>query len=323
MLTIFNDLVLIKRFFQMYWLKPFDAVNDAANASSLHNLGWPAGDTLEVGGGDGVFSFIAHGGRFRFGDDRYSQADPRKTGDIYDIYSTDKGLKVMRGASIRYDLGVDLKLSHIYKARETMMYRHLISSVPEKIGIKDRSFSAIFLYTFHGLTDYKNTLKEMRRVIKDDGSLMMTAVNSRVRDYFVCRKFADIFDAAGLKGLARYFAGLDGGRSEEIGGIFAKNLDEWRALFKEAGFSIEGATSQVSWLQWVIYDTQTRPFLKALVSFDHAIEGTVLKRIIKSVWMLFWFPVVCASYAFFAIPRKISPDSEPRGVFFTFKLKPV
>jgi SAM-dependent methyltransferase len=314
---------LLRKYFQLYWLKPFDAVNDTANAIALLNFDWSKEPILEIGGGDGVFSFIMHGGEFSFSDDRYNQTDPSKAGDIYDIYKKDKAPNIKKKPVFQYNAGLDLKLSHLLKSRETMLYKknNLISSKPEKLPFKNNIFNTVFLYTFHGLTDYKESLKEIKRIIRNDGTLLMIAVNKNIRDNFVCHKMSRFCEGKGWRRLSDYFSKLDGGRYNEIGGVFAKSLDEWKSLFSETGFQIEEVYSQVSPFLWRIYDTQTRPFLKAFIRANWLLEKLRLKGMVKALWIYLWFPVLALSYLIFAKPKKVDFGREPENMFLAIKGK--
>lgn len=309
----------------MYWLKPFDAVNDAANAMALSKFDWSEKPILEIGGGDGVFSFVLHGGEFKFLDDRYDQTDVSRQEDIYDVYKKGLTLKVKKIPPFQYDLGIDLKLNHLLKSRETMLYKHnnLISSKPEALPIKNNIFSTVFLYTFHGLTDYKEALREIRRVIKKDGKLLMIVVNKTVKDHFICYKIHKYCKKMGLNKMSDYFLKLDDGRFAEIGRKFAKSIQEWKTLCNEAGFQIEDIYTQVSPMLWRIYDTQTRPFLKVFIHLNYLLKRVCLKRIMKFLSVYLWLPVLGVFYFLLARPAKITIDNEPGGVFLAIRAKAI
>lgn len=306
----------------MYWLKPFDAVNDTANAIALLNFDWSKSPILEIGGGDGVFSFIMHGGKFAFEDDRYGQTDTSIKGDIYDIYKEELKLRITKEVSIKYDTGLDLKLSHLYKSRETGIYKNLISSISEKLPLQDNFYSTVFLYTFHGLFDYSQTLKEIRRVIKKDGTLLMIAVNDTVKQSFICFNLHEYCKRKGWTKLSDYLSDLDGGRYQEIGTLFSKSMQEWKELFQETGFQIEEVYSQVSSLLWKIYDTQTRPFLKFMIRMNQILKNIHLKKLIKFLWVAPWLPVLYMFYLLLAKPVRVSLDEVPKGVFLAIKVRP-
>jgi SAM-dependent methyltransferase len=307
----------------MYWLKPFDSINDTANAMALLEFDWSKRPILEIGGGDGVFSFIMHGGEFNFSEDRYTQTDLLKGGDIYDVYKKESNLKIKKTAALKYDAGLDLKLSHLYKGRETMLYKsgNLISSNPERLPFKDNVFSEIFLYTFHGLNDYKSSLKEIKRILNKDGKLLVVAVNKIVRDNFICYRIHKYCQNRNWNRLSEYFLKLDCGRFDEIGGIFSKDLKEWRELFGDTGFKVVDIYSQVSPLLWIIYDTQTRPILRPLIRLSILLEKMRVKIIFKFLWIYIWMPLLVLMYIFFARPRRIGFLDNPKNIFLAIQLR--
>lgn len=304
----------------MYWLKPFDAVNDAANAWSLRQFPWEE-PILEIGGGDGVFSFILHGGEFALGDDRYVQADPDRVGDIFDVYCPSSGPCIRRLASLTYDAGVDLKASHLLKGRETRLYRWLVLSAPEPLPFADKSFRTVFLYLPHGLVeagkrlDYERALVEIRRVLSLGGMLLMIAVNRDVERHFVCHPLHRFLARRRWHRLSEYFRRLDAGRYAEITAL-GRTRNEWDELLGACGFEVADAWSQVQPTAWRIYDLQTRPILRPLIRLARLLERARVRNPVKAVWVACWLPLLAVFYWVFARPTR---SSGARGLFFAFR----
>jgi len=298
---------LLRRYLQVYWLKPFDAVNDAANAWALRQFPWEE-PILEVGGGDGVFSFVMHDGEFIATDDRYDQSDPSRPGDIFDVYREGFYLTIKRHASRLYEAGVDLKWSHLLKGRETKLYRLVVLSPPEPLPFAAESFKTVFLYFPHG--------------IHPEGSLLMTAVNRDISDHFVCYPLYRFFEGKGWPRLSEYFKRLDAGRHDEITG-FGRTAEEWTKLLQVSGFNLVDTWTQVSPIAWSVYDFQTRPLLRPLIRWNWFLKRVRLKRVVKAAWVYTWLPVLTLFYLGFAKPRRLSLESmdEP-GVFFAFRAIP-
>lgn len=320
-------LSLLRRYLQVYWLKPFDAVNDTANALALRQFPWD-GPILEVGGGDGVFSFIMHDGEFIFTDDRYDQSDPNRSGDIFDMYRNGVSLTIKRYASRSYETGVDLKWSHVLKCKETKLYRSLIVSPPEPLPFASASFKTVFLYFPHGLVengqtlDYERTLKEIRRVIRPDGTLLMTAVNRKIASYFVCYPLHQFFEHRGWSRFSEYFKKLDAGRYKEIGGL-GRTPGEWTKLLQNSGFRLVDAWTQVRPLAWQVYDFQTRPLLNALIRWNWFLKRVYVKKVVKGMWIYAWLPVLTLFFLAFARPTRFSPSSKDEvGAFFALRAIP-
>jgi len=322
-----SALSLLRRYLQVYWLKPFDAVNDTANAWVLSRLPWQE-PILEVGGGDGVFSFILHGGEFVLTDDRYDQSDPGRPGDIFDVYRKGSSLTIKREAGRAFDVGIDLKWSHVLKARETGLYRSLVVSAPEPLPFAAQSFKTVFLYIPHGLRkkdrvlDYERILKEIRRVILPDGTLLMTAVNRDIHKYFICYPLHRFCERRGWLRLSAYFKKLDAGRYAEISGL-GRTGREWTKLLEDAGFSLVESWTQVRPLAWRVYDFQTRPLLKALIHWNWFLKRGGLKTAVKAVCVYASLLPLVLFYQAFARPKPVSPESENvSGVFFSFRAVP-
>lgn len=311
----------------MYWLKPFDAVNDAANAWALRQFEWVA-PVLEIGAGDGAFSFVMHGGEFRFSDDRYDQADAARADDMFDVYRESGRMAVACRPAMSYLAAVDLKWSHLLKARDGGGYDFLVQSRPAPLPFAAGSFSTVFLYFPHGLVErgevlrYEEVLPEIRRVLVPHGTLVMIAVNRRVSDYFVCARLARFCERRNWTRPAAYFRRLDAGRAAEIGSA-GRSIEEWRTLLEAAGFSIVDAWSQVGPLAWRLYDWQTRPILRTLVRLNGHLRRTGLKRLAKGGWVYAWLPVLRLFYACAARPRRLPADTrEVDDVFFAFRAAP-
>lgn len=298
---------LLRRYLQMYWLKPFDAVNDTANAWALRQCPWSE-PILEIGSGDGVFSFILHGGEFSFVDDRYDQADPRLKGDIFDIYHEKSRMAVKRPAQVKYAAGLDLKRSHLMKCKETGMYRLLVVSTPQELPFSSDSFMTVFLYFPHGLVeqgkalDYRATLKEVRRVLHRNGSLLMTAFHKNVSRYFLCNMLSSFFSRRDLNKLGRYFRNLDAGRSQEISHL-ARSPGEWEKLLFDSGLKVVDVWCQISPIAWLVYDIQTRPIFRQLIKWNWVLRRLRLKRFLKRFFVYACLPILVVFYYLFARPR--------------------
>lgn len=317
---------LLKRYLQMYWLKPFDAVNDTANAQALRAFPWEA-PILEVGGGDGVFSFIMQGGEFEPAVDRFEQADTRRDGDMFDVYRPERPLRQRRRAQREYAVGVDLKWSHVMKSRATGLYRCLAVATPGALPFKAGAFKTVFLYFPHGLIErddrlnYDRVLAEIRHVLAPDGVLLMTAMNDTVAQHFVCHSVAGSLARAGWPRASAYFARLDGGRFDEVAAL-GRSLDEWRAVLARAGFALVDARTQISPLAWRVYDVGTRPILRPLIRLMDRLGEAGPRPLVKRVATGIAFPFLLAFYYFSARPSVLR-TARGRGVVFALHAKPL
>ena len=71
------SLIRLWRYLNIYFLKPFDAVNDTITSDLLLKLHW-SDNYMEIGSGDGMFSYIMHGNSFPIWFDRYLNVDLKR-----------------------------------------------------------------------------------------------------------------------------------------------------------------------------------------------------------------------------------------------------
>jgi len=280
------------RYFGLYFLKPFDAVNDTLTASLIRRLDWE-GRFLEIGSGDGFYSYVLHGGAPPLWFDRYLMTDLSRA-DIYDVHRaavmpTPKPLAWPTIVS-----AIDAKMSHVAKIREIGFARGAVCAHYEGLPIRSGSIDAIFFYTPHGLKDHAGAIDEAHRVLRKGGRMLILLYDSRFSGAFLCHRLA-----GRLKGWpGRYFERLDNGRHGELTHL-SKTLDEWHAFFARHGFRIRERHAGLSRMAWMVYDTQTRPILKPLIRGFNALPGP-LRTAAKVVWMSLWFPWLLAFYLLFS-----------------------
>ena len=279
-------------YLNIYFLKPFDAINDTLTASLLKDYNWDI-PYLEIGSGDGMFSYIMHGGNFPIWFDRYINIDLNKK-DIFDTHNTSNNLSLKKIKNIVNLCSIDSKENHIKKIKEIGFAEKAILSKYESLPFGNESFQSLFLYTPHGLNDYDMCIKECNRTLVKNGSMIVLNFNEEIKNYFLCHKFSKK-----VKGkFKNFFEKLDNGRHDEITNL-SKSLDEWRLFFGERGFKIIKFYEGLSPIAWIFYDIQTRPFLKPLIKFFNFFPKSI-RTILKLIWMLVWYPILLGFYFFFS-----------------------
>lgn len=280
------------RYHNLYFLKPHDAINDTLTASLLHRLDW-SGPVVEIGSGDGVFSYIMHGGSFPLSFDRYLMTDLAKE-DIYDSHKDD----VLQPSVILLypdiTLAVDAKVSHVEKIKEIGFAKNSIVSAYESLPLASASVAKIFYYTPHGLCDHDAAIREAARVLAADGSMLILLYDSRFKAAFICYRLSRFFSGS----ISAYFEHLDNGRFDEITSL-SKSPEEWDAFFAKHGFVVEACHTGLSAFAWKAYDIQTRPFLKPLIRLFNRLPGRA-RTFVKIIWMSLCFPYLVLFYLLFS-----------------------
>ena len=246
------------RYLNIYFLKPFDAVNDTLTSTILYQLEWED-EFCEVGSGDGMFSFIMHGGSFPLSFDRYLLVNTKLNDDIFDVHKENilKTKCSVDDPHLMYCF--DAKVSHLRKVREIGYAKKSLVVSYEELPILDSSLPFIFCYTPHGLKDHGDAIREISRVTTNGGRIIILVYDEKFKSDFICYQIG-----AALKGrIGKYFNKLDAGRYQEITNM-SRSQTEWKDLFDECGLIIEDKQSGLSGFAWRVYDIQTRPILKSL-----------------------------------------------------------
>lgn len=285
----FYSAIRLWKYLNIYFLKPFDAVNDTLTSAILRQMDWQE-EYLEVGSGDGMFSFIMHGGSFPLSIDRYLLTDTKISGDIYD-YHKENVLKTKNQPSKpKLTCCFDAKESHLRKVREIGYAKYSSIVSYEKLPVRDCGQQFIFCYTPHGLKDHGDAIREIARVLDHGGRLIILVYDKSFTQDFVTYRIG-----RSMKGsIGRYFRNLDSGRYDEITAM-SRSKPEWKALFDDCGLLVENMESGLSGLAWRVYDIQTRPILKPLIDI-FGLLPTYLRTPLKCIWMIILYPFLLLFY---------------------------
>ena len=279
------------RYHSLYFLKPFDAVNDTLTASLLSKFKWD-GQVTEIGSGDGVFSYIMHGGKFRIGFDRYLSVDLKK-GDIFDTHKAEF-LSANKIESPSIALSIDAKANHAVKVKEIGFSKDSIVSSYEDLPMVDDKCDQIFYYTAHGMRNHQVALKEAARVLRPDGRMYVLLYTEHVMKYFICHKLGELLPGA----FGRYFSNLDNGRAEEIA-VYSRKTEEWERLFSSIGLQTITKHEGLSGFAWAVYDIQTRPIFKCLITVFNCLPYFI-RTVAKVIVMIITYPVLVLFYLIFS-----------------------
>lgn len=280
------------RYFGIYFLKPHDAVNDTVTSFLITRFDW-TGKFLEIGSGDGMFSYLMHGGTFPFSFDRYTDTNLRKA----DIFETHTPGNIKPRKTLSYPnlfVSVDAKQVHVKKIKEINFSKTALVSGYENLPFEHDSQDNIFFYTPHGVSDHSQAFKEAVRILKPGGRMIILRYDSGFTTAFVCRNLSNRFNGW----ISRYFQRLDGGRFDEIT-LMAQSERQWRTQFSQHGLSVLGCYSGLSHFAWKVYDVQTRPILTGLVNIFNSLPKW-FRTSLKLLWMICLFPYLLIFLLIFA-----------------------
>lgn len=259
-----GDTVLLRNFLETYWLKPFDAVWDASTASVISDVPMEE-PSLDLGCGDGLFMLVALGGRARLAYDRYTAS--------FDSLASDRPSRV-------FTIGMDWKAGMLDKAKHTHAYRHLIRADGQKLPFADGSFSTVFCNILYWLPDWRAALREMRRVLREDGRLILVVPDRSFGNHLRAHHWAQQYRQQGWVWAANFFEWIDNGRFGTLTRLTGGRA-EWKQRFAEVGLALSDSFPVLAPEAVTRWDFSTRPVLHGLVMAGRVLQAVGLKSAVK------------------------------------------
>ena len=131
------------------------------------------------------------GGEFGLGFDMYRAVKDSKEffkgDDIYDYY--EEGLikiDIVTPPRQKIDVGLDLKQNLLKHASELNLYDSLVEhDANYPLPFADSQFRTIFTNSAHHIDNIEGLFTEFRRVLTDDGQVLLILPNAIFKDYVV------------------------------------------------------------------------------------------------------------------------------------------
>ena len=255
------------RYLNIYFLKPFDAINDTLTSCLIFNNHSLKNNYTEVGSGDGMYSYIMCGGKFPLKFDRYLDVNLSQN-DIFDTHEKNYKFKLDVKKKIRPLISIDAKKNHVKKIEEIGFSKKVLLSKYEKLILKRNSTKIIFYYTAHGMKNFDRSIKSAIDVLKKDGRIIFLVFDDYVKKHFICYF---LYKRGFFK---NFFKRMDNDRYKEISSYSKKKI-KWKTYFKKKGLKILKESQGLSGTAWKFYDIQTRPILKFLILFFNFSQFTL------------------------------------------------
>lgn len=167
----------LKEHLNLWWLRPESALWDAAASAVIARAPF-AGPALDLGCGNGLFSFVTAGGSIGPAYDWFVHSDAKdfaKGRDIYDVkVSVDPGRHILRAPRRKFDWGLDHKASLLSQAARLGFYGELKEgNAQEGLDFEDGSFGTVFSNILYWLKDPAARMKEISRLLRKDGCALL------------------------------------------------------------------------------------------------------------------------------------------------------
>lgn len=279
---------LLSAHLNVSWLRPESALWDAIASFYLSKCKITP-PSLDLGCGNGIFSFITAGGRFSIDYDWYVNVDESRMNgrmDIYDICLVSNLKKyITRNPRYKFTFGLDAKPNLLKQASLLGFYDNIIEhDANRRLPFRDGEFRTIFSNMFYWLKDLDRSLEEVHRILDTGGTALLCLPNATFYDCCVSYKWK-----VKHSNLLRL---LNGGRSESMHWTISYN--EFIKKAGKVGFKITSHSYYLSPLTLKIWDIGLRPISPTLIKMANSLRNekrAILKREWIDIAAVFLYPL--------------------------------
>ena len=267
----------LRRFLGAYWLRPENAMWMTLRSLALRACEF-RGAVVDMGCGDGIFSFLHCGGTFDPGFDVFlatRSISHKPNADMFDHMSDDYHPEILSPPTESFDVGVDIKPTMLAKAKRLGFYNRLVEHDNNRaLPFDDGSFDTVYCNTAYWVREIDSFLGELSRITRRGGSIILHVKLASMQDCTL-EAFRGVLGDACLNRLAR-------GRMECWPTVADRAT--WESRFVAAGLTIQEATPFVTRTHAHVWDVGLRPFAPMLVKLAGGVSSET-RASVKAEWI--------------------------------------
>lgn len=261
-----GQLDFLEEHLNLQWLRPESALCDAIASHRISQVP-VVSPSMDLGCGNGLFSFITAGGKLSPEFDLYRNAESGRFKDQEDRY--DCFLQEIRPGWIlkkpirRMDWGLDIKIRSLAQARGLQFYRRCaVADAGRPLPFQEASFQTLFCNMPYWLKDPSAIFSEITRLLRAGGQALLCFPDPLFKEY--CFSFQPKGEAANL------LRQLNQGRAASI--RWTLSTPEWMSLVRKNRFKVRAHSTYYSPLTLRVWDVGLRPVSSALIRMARALS---------------------------------------------------
>jgi SAM-dependent methyltransferase len=253
----------LQRLLFAHWLRPETALWRAIDIRAMEKFEIEH-PSLDLGCGDGIFSFIRAGGAFHPLFDVFQTVANLDTFfdkvDVFDAFDGFQAPDVLRTPDYRISCAFDHKENLLRKAGALEFYEDLRQGdANEPLPFADASFKSAFSNIVYWLRDPNAALRELARVLMPGGRCCLMLPNPSLRDFSFYYRYCV---SSGDRRFA-FLEQLDRGRILD-NVKHARSDRDWRSVFESVGLSVVDHRRHLSKVVVQTWDIGLRPLFPVL-----------------------------------------------------------
>ena len=273
---------ILREFLNAFWLRPEVALIKTHEYIALQEFPFVE-PSLDLGCGDGIFSFICAGGRFGPDFDMYQNVAFTEQFfqgvDVFDHFDAERfETDIRKYPDRKTTYGLDHKATLLEKASRLKLYEEtIVADANKAIPLPDKSLGTVFCNIIYILENLDGLLLEIHRVLRDDGKVILQLPERRAEEVMVNHLFEKHgWEWARLIDRNKYATTFPAYHQHERA--------YWDARIDEAGFRLARQVDLRPDLVHVIWDIGLRPLFPALMEMYRRL-ATDDRREVKKVWV--------------------------------------
>lgn len=268
----------LKNHLNVWWLRPESALFDAISSTVISQCEMVP-PSIDLGCGNGIFSFITAGGSFSLDFDWFINVDFSKQ----DIYNASKKTRVSKyikkKPKQKFDWGVDIKPNLLNIAKDLNFYKNLkVWDLNKRFPFEEESFKTVFSNILYWLKNPEVVLKEIYRILMKRGKAILCLPNENFYKFcpsYRWKEFKNPLERELMRTL-----NLD--RGQHILHYFTYR--KFSLMANKIGFSKVKVISYLSPLTLRVWDVGLRSLSRPLIRMVNKLNPRERRRI-KSEWM--------------------------------------
>lgn len=267
----------------VFWLRPETALWREIDIQTMRSFEF-ASPSLDIGCGDGIFSFIRAGGKFDPSFDAFrSMSNLNKyfeNADVFDAFDENLHPSVIQAPHYQIDCALDHKENLLKKAGQLQLYKNMkVADVNDPLPFPDESFNSIYSNIVYWLNDPKAVFSEISRILRPGGRVCLMLPNVTLPEFSY---YSQLYVRTGDPRWA-FLDKLDRGR-------FADNIRQsrtasaWEEMFTSAGLKVAQHKTHLSKTIIQIWDIGFRPIFPVLLKMANSLPSDQFLDI-KQEWI--------------------------------------
>ena len=267
---------ILQNFLNLYWVRPETAFWRTLDVLQMKGIKFKK-PIIDIGCGDGSFSFTNFGGKVNSAFDVYRSI--KNTSGFFkgvDIHNQNLQIKpkIIHKTKIKIDVGLDWKMNLLKKANELKLYGKLIQHDSNNpLPFEDEEFETIFSNAFYWINDIESLLREAKRICTRSGKIIIFVPDQKFKDSLIYNQF--------LKGGYTWAKILDRGIYKNTKHCYT--LSKWKTIFSKVGLKIEHHSNYATEKLTKIWSIGMRPYSPFIIEMANTLKLSERTKIKKRV----------------------------------------